>query len=99
MRKIGMTVFCLMLLSACGTINKQQPDYIVNTIIPRAQPEDKKVDYPVCKNEKTGDVFDCERLWKQKFCLLAKQYDIFMRRATKDKHQVEIPETCLFVQQ
>jgi len=71
------------------------PDYIVTTIIPRAQPEDKSVAYPVCENEKTGDLLDCERLWKQSFCLLVEQYDIFMRRATSDKHSVKTPPVCL----
>jgi len=88
-----------MVLSGCATTNTATPDFIVNTIIPKAQPEDKSVAYPVCENQKTGDLFDCEKLWRQSFCLLVKKYDVFMRRSTQDKHTVTTPPVCLVHQE
>lgn len=94
MLKLGTILLSLMLLSACASSPYKQPDYIVNTIVPRAQPEDKSIAFPVCKNEITGDLLECERLWRQAYCLLVAQYDLFMRRATQDKHSVSVPVVC-----
>lgn len=60
----------------------------------RVQPEDKSVAYPVCENLTNGDLLDCESLWQQSYCLLVKQYSVFMSRATEDKHQVTTPVVC-----
>ena len=86
-----------MVLSGCSNLaatRTKTPDYIVTTVLPRAQAEDKSIAYPQCQYEITGDLIECLRDTKQAFCMLVAQYSLYMRRASRDKDDVIRPAIC-----
>lgn len=98
MLRTGLSLlFLLALMSSygCGSVKER---YIVQKIIPRAQPEEMRDDIsvpaPVCDNKTNGDLLSCKNAWKRYACVTVFRMSNVMFRLTQDNDSYEIPEAC-----